>query len=95
MKENVLSLVMDTVSIIFMFCIAGVLLCVWPTIGVPKQFLIFGESGGTSRPYQLAEWFGLCDLVGERDRHVFHRSGAIMYLNAHKIDILFAYVRKK
>ena len=33
--------------------------------GVPKQFLIFGESGGTSRPYQLAEWFGLCDLVAD------------------------------
>ena len=33
--------------------------------GVPKQFLIFGESGGSSRPYQLAEWFGLCDLVAD------------------------------
>jgi len=37
-------------------------------LGVPKTFLIFGESGGTSRPHQLAEWFGLCDLVAERDR---------------------------
>ena len=26
-----------------------------------------GESGGTSRLYQLAEWFGLCDLVAERE----------------------------
>ena len=36
-------------------------------MGFPKTFLIFGESGGTSRPHQLAEWFGLCDLVAERD----------------------------
>ncbi len=36
-------------------------------MGSPKTFLIFGESGGTSRPHQLAEWFGLCDLVAERD----------------------------
>ena len=35
--------------------------------GVPKTFLIFGESGGTSRFYQLAEWFGLRDLVAERE----------------------------
>ena len=36
-------------------------------LGSPK-ILIFGESGGTSRPYQLAEWFGLCDLVAEREK---------------------------
>ena len=27
-----------------------------------------GESGGTSRPYQLAERFGHCDLVAEREK---------------------------
>ena len=26
-----------------------------------------GESGGNGRLYQLAEWFGLYDLVAERD----------------------------
>ena len=31
------------------------------------EILIFGESGGTSCPYQLAEWFGICNLVAERD----------------------------
>ena len=36
-------------------------------MGSQKTFLIFGESGGTSRPHQLAEWFGLCDLVAERE----------------------------
>jgi len=35
--------------------------------GVPKQFLIFGESGGASCLYQLAERFGLCNLAAERD----------------------------
>ena len=34
--------------------------------GSPK-ILIFGESGGTSRHYQLAPRFGLCDLVAERE----------------------------
>ena len=32
-----------------------------------QQSVSHGESGGTSRPYQLAERFGFCDLVAERD----------------------------
>ena len=35
-------------------------------LGSP-QILICGESEGISRLYQLAEWFGLCDLIAERD----------------------------
>ena len=45
-----------------------------------------GESGGTipsdralgqrSRLYQLAEWFGLCDLVAERDGKLFGKKFA-------------------
>ena len=31
----------------------------------PPQILICGESGGASRPYQLAERFGLCDLAAD------------------------------
>ena len=36
-------------------------------MGSPNNLSIFGESGGTSRFYQLAEWFGLRDLVAERE----------------------------
>ena len=35
-------------------------------LGSP-QILICGGSGGTSRFHQLTKWFGLCDLVAERD----------------------------
>ena len=37
------------------------------SVGVPGNLPIFGESGGISRLYQLAEWFGPCDLIAERD----------------------------
>lgn len=42
--------------------------------GVPsvnQRSVCDGESGGTSRPYQLAEWFDLCDLVAEREACIF------------------------
>ena len=33
----------------------------------PPQILICGESGGTSRPFDLAERYRLYDLVAERE----------------------------
>jgi len=34
----------------------------------PKQFLIFGKSGGTSCSYDLAERYRLRNLVAEREK---------------------------
>ena len=52
----------------------------WGLQRKPRMFAM-GESGGTipsdralgqrSRPYQLAEWFDLCDLVAEREACIF------------------------
>ena len=38
----------------------------FPQMGPPK-ILIFGESGGTSRPFDLAERYRFYDLVAERE----------------------------
>ena len=37
------------------------------SLGLPK-ILIFGESGGTSRPVDLTEWYQHYDLVAEREQ---------------------------
>ena len=34
----------------------------------PPKILIFGESGGTSRPVDLTEWYQHYDLVAEREQ---------------------------
>ena len=36
-------------------------------MGSPK-ILIFGESGGTYRPFDLTEWYRFYDYVAERER---------------------------
>ena len=68
-------------------------LCIFSSVGVPGNLPIFGESGGISRLYQLAEWFGPCDLIAERDfisRSVF----ISFYLHPHaRVRTLFTYTR--
>jgi hypothetical protein len=49
------------------YSVAQYFLCIFSSVGVPGNLPIFGESGGISRLYQLAEWFGHCDLIAERD----------------------------
>jgi len=53
-------------------------------IGVPKQFLIFVESGGNDRLYQLAEWFGplrfICRTRSLRDHRVRPRRMLMPFL---------------
>ena len=63
-------------------------LCFFSSVGVPGNLPIFGESGGISRLYQLAEWFGPCDLIAERDfisrrvlsHFMYHSHACVPYL---------------
>ena len=59
------------INVIFLYFLSSV--------GVPGNLPIFGESGGISRLYQLAEWFGPCDLIAERD-FISRRAFICVYL---------------
>ena len=57
----------------------------------PPKILIFGESGGTSRPVDLTEWYQHYDLVAERD-HKYQRLMTLLYDESNS-DISTFYLR--
>ena len=65
---------MSTETMILMICFLLITVAIRVYNWGPRKFLIFGESGGMNRLYQLAEWFGPCDFIAEREGQYKHAS---------------------